>query len=78
MLNKNKFFDNQIIILTTTTKEGITKDGEIIDKEGIKDGKIIEGINKIKLANLAKMGITKMIIAEIITTKIKEISKEGI
>jgi hypothetical protein len=41
MLSKNKVFDNQIIILATTSKEGRTKDGEIIDKEGIKDCKII-------------------------------------
>jgi hypothetical protein len=78
ILNKNKVFDNQITILTTTTKERRAKDGEIIDKEGIKDGKIIEGINKIELANLAKMGIIETIIAEIITTKIKEIGTEGI
>jgi hypothetical protein len=56
MLSKNKVFDNQIIILTTTSKEGRVKDGKIIDKEIIKDGKIIEGIDKIKMANLAKMG----------------------
>jgi hypothetical protein len=68
MLYKNKIFDSQIIILATTTKEGRAKDGEIIDKEEIKDGKIIEGIDKIKMANLVKMGITKIIIIEIMET----------
>jgi hypothetical protein len=42
------------------TKERKAKDGEIIDKEGIKDGKIIKGINKIKMANLVEMGIIKI------------------
>jgi len=60
------------------TKEQKTKDGEIIDKEGIKDGKIIKDINKIKMANLVEMGIIKMTINGIITTKIMEIGKEGI
>jgi hypothetical protein len=54
MLSKNKVFDNQIIILITTTEEGRTKDGKIINKEGIKDAQIIEGIDKIEMANLAK------------------------
>jgi hypothetical protein len=60
MLSKNKVFEGQIIILATTSKEGIAK-----------DGKIIEGIDK--MASLAKMGITEMVI-----TKIMEIDKEGI
>jgi len=60
------------------TKEQKTKDGEIIDKEGIKDGKIIKDINKIKMANLVEMGIIKMTITGIITTEIMEIGKEGI
>ncbi len=55
------------------TEEGKTKDDEIIDKEGIKDGKIIKGINKIEMVNLAKLGII-----EIITIEIMEIDKEGI
>jgi hypothetical protein len=38
-LSKKKVFHNQIIILTTTIEKGRAKDGEIIDKEGIKDGK---------------------------------------
>jgi hypothetical protein len=50
-----------------------SEDGEIIDKDIIKDGKIIKGIDKIKMASLAKVAIT-----EIITTKIMEINKEGI
>jgi pimeloyl-CoA synthetase len=77
-LSNNKKFNNQIIILVTTTEEGRTKDGKIIDKEGIKDEKIIKGIEKIEMASLAEMGITKMVIVEIITTKIMEIGKEGI
>jgi hypothetical protein len=56
----------------------ITKDGETIDKEGIKDGNLIEHIDKIKMANLAEMGITKMVIAKIITIEKMEIGKEGI
>jgi hypothetical protein len=60
------------------TKEQKTKDGEIIDKEGIKDGKIIKDINKIKMANLVEMGIIKMTITGIITTEMMEIGKEGI
>ncbi len=35
-LSKNKFFDNQIIILGMTIEKGRTKDGEIINKEKIK------------------------------------------
>jgi len=37
------------------------RDGEITNKEGIKDGKIIEGIDKIEMANPTKMGITEMV-----------------
>jgi hypothetical protein len=47
-LNKNNFFDND----------------KIISKEGIKDGKIIECIDKIEMASLAKMDITETIIAK--------------
>lgn len=72
MLYKNKIFDSQIIILATTTKERRAKDGEIIDKEEIKDGKLIKGIDKIKMASLVKMGITKIIIIEIM-----EMAKRG-
>jgi hypothetical protein len=50
----------------------ITKDGKA------KDGKIIEVIDKIKMANLAKMGIIKTTITRIITTEIMDIGKEGI
>jgi hypothetical protein len=50
------------------TKEGRAKDGEITDKERIKDGKIIKGINKIEMTNLTK----------ILITKIMEIHKEEI
>jgi hypothetical protein len=53
-------------------EEGRAKDGKIIDKEGIKDGKIIKGIDKIEMASLAEMGITK-----IITIEIMEIGKKG-
>ncbi len=67
-LSKNKVFGSQIIILITTTENGRAKDGEIINKEGIKDAQIIEGIDKIEMASLAKMCITK----------IMEIGKEGI
>ncbi len=72
-LSKNKVFDNQIIILTMIIEEGRAKDGKIIDKEGIKDGKIIEGINKIKMVNPIKMGIIEMVII-----KIMDIGKEEI
>ncbi len=37
-----------------TTKEGKAKDGEIIDKEEIKDGKTIKGIDKIEMASYSK------------------------
>jgi hypothetical protein len=37
-----------------TTKAGKAKDNEIIDKEEIKDGKIIKGIDKIEMANYLK------------------------
>jgi hypothetical protein len=77
MLSKNKVFGNKIIILVTTTEEGRTKDGKIINKEEIKDGKIIKGIDKIEMASLAKNSITKMVIIEIIITEIIEIGKEG-
>jgi hypothetical protein len=60
------------------TKDRRTKDGETIDRDGIKDGKIIKVINKIKMVNLVKMGITGTIIKGIIITKIMEIGKEGI
>jgi len=43
------------------TKEQRVGDGEITNKEGIKDGKIIEGIDKIEMANPTKMGITEMV-----------------
>jgi len=56
-LSKNKVFHNKIIILTTTIKKGRAKYDKIIDKEGFKDGKIIEGINKMEMNNLARMGI---------------------
>ncbi len=71
-LSKNKIINNQIIILTMTTKEGKIKDGEVIDKKEIKDGKTIEGINKIMMDNVVNLGITKMV-----TIKIMEVSKEG-
>ncbi len=41
------------------TENERTKDGETIDRDGIKDGKIIKVIDKIEMANLAKMDITK-------------------
>ncbi len=59
-------------------KDKRTKDGETIDRDGIKDGKIIKVIDKIKMASLVEMGITKTAIIGIITTKIMEIGKEGI
>jgi hypothetical protein len=55
------------------TKNEKAKDGEIIDKDGMKDGKIIEVIDKINMANLVEMGVTG-----IITTEIMEIGKEVI
>ncbi len=61
-----------------TIEEGRAKDGKIIDKEEIKDGKIIKGINKIEMVSLAKMGIIEMILIEITITKIMKIDKEGI
>ncbi len=60
------------------TKDERAKDGNTIDREEIKDGKIIEVIDKIKMASLAEMGITGMIIIRIITIEIMEISNEGI
>jgi len=56
-----------------TIEEGKIKDDKIIDKKEIKDGKIIEGINKIVMDNPVDPGITKMVIIEII-----EVNKEGI
>jgi hypothetical protein len=55
------------------TKEGRAKDGKITNKEGIKDGKIIEGINKIKIANPIKMGLTKMVIIRIMEINNEEV-----
>jgi hypothetical protein len=37
-----------------TTKVGKAKDNEIIDKEEVKDGKIIKSIDKIEMANYLK------------------------
>jgi hypothetical protein len=59
-------------------EEGKAKDGETITNDGMKDGKIIKVINKIKMVSLIEMAITKMAISGIITTKIMEISKEVI
>jgi hypothetical protein len=67
-----------MIIIAMIIKDERTKDGERIDRYGIKDGKIITVINKIKMASIVKMGITKMAIIGIITTKIMEIGMEGI
>jgi len=72
-LSKHKIIDNQIIILITITKEGKVKDGKIIDKKEIKDGKTIKGIDKIVMDNVVDLGITKMVIV-----KIMEVGKEGI
>jgi hypothetical protein len=60
------------------TKDEKAKDGETIDRDKIKDGKIIDVINKLEMGNLAKMGITRMTIIGIITTKIMKIGHEGI
>jgi len=60
------------------TKDERAKDGNTIDRDEIKDGKIIEVIDKIKMASLAEMGITGTIIIRIITIEIMEISNEGI
>ncbi len=60
------------------TKDGRAKDGETINRDEIKDGNIIKVIDKIEMASLAKMGITRMAITRIITIKIMEIDKEGI
>jgi hypothetical protein len=60
------------------TKDRKAKDGETINRDEIKDGKIIEVINKIKMVNLVEMGISIMIITQIIITEIMEIDKEGI
>jgi hypothetical protein len=43
-----------------------------------KDGKIIKGIDKIKMANLIEMVTTEMVIIEILITKIVVIDKEEI
>jgi hypothetical protein len=78
-LNKTKVFDNQIIIILAIIIEyGRAKDGKTIDKDEIKDGKIIKVTDKIEMVSLAKMGITEMAITKIITIKIMEIGKEGI
>jgi len=58
-----------IFILIMTTEEGKVKDGEIIDKKKIKDGKTIKGINKIEMYNLANLVITKMAITKIVISK---------
>jgi hypothetical protein len=61
MLSKNEVFGSQIIIiLTMITEKGKAKDGKTINKDGMKDGKILEVIDKIKMASLVEMGITKI------------------
>jgi hypothetical protein len=55
------------------TKKWRAKDGKITNKEGIKDGNIIESIDKITMANLIEIGITEILIIEIV-----EIDKEEI
>jgi hypothetical protein len=40
------------------TEDKKAKDGEIINKDGIKDGKIIKVIDKIKMTKLVEMHIT--------------------
>lgn len=78
-LSKNKVFGSWIIIiLDMIIEEGRAKDGKTITKDGMKDGKIIEVINMIKMASLVKMGITKTTIIGIITIEIMEINKEVI
>ncbi len=72
-LSKNKIFGSKIIILIIIIEEGRAKDGEVTDKEAIKDDKIIEGIDKITMANLTEMGITKILIIKIV-----EVGKEEI
>ncbi len=42
------------------TEKGKAKDGKTINKDGMKDGKILEVIDKIKMASLVEMGITKI------------------
>jgi hypothetical protein len=39
------------------TKDKKAKDGETVDRDKIKDGKIIKVIDKIEMASLTKMGI---------------------
>ncbi len=41
------------------TKDERTKDGKTIDRDGIKDGKIIKVIDKIKMASIVEKGIPK-------------------
>jgi hypothetical protein len=59
-------------------EERKAKDGKTIDMDKIKDGKIFQDIDKIEMANLVEMGITKMAIIGISTIEIMEIGKEGI
>jgi hypothetical protein len=42
-------------------KKRKAKDCEITDKEGIKDGKIVEGIDKIVMANLTEILIIEIV-----------------
>jgi hypothetical protein len=60
------------------TEERKAKYGKTIDMDKIKDGKIIQDIDKIKMASLAKMAIIEMAITIISITEIMEIDKEGI
>ncbi len=64
-------------MLVMITEDKKAKDGEIINKDGIKDGKIIKVIDKIKMTKLVEMHITGTTITWIITIKIMEIDKEG-
>jgi hypothetical protein len=41
------------------TKDKKAKDGKTIDRDKIKDGKIIKVIDKIEMASLTKMGIAE-------------------
>ncbi len=49
-LRKNRFFDNKIII-GMITKEGRTKDGQTINNNRMKDGKIIKVIDNNEMAS---------------------------
>jgi hypothetical protein len=49
------------------TEEGRAKDGKTNDKDGMKDGKKIKVINKIKMASLVEMGTTETSPTKIIT-----------